>query len=80
LYVDRLEDYLSQMGHLNQISSLAFQLKSDVDFLNHKYMAHQLALLYVNSSTHSGTANTDTIVSILLDKVTLVFSKNARKG
>jgi hypothetical protein len=38
---------LKTVSMLNQIVSLALQLRQDVELPNHKYMAHQVALLYV---------------------------------
>eukprot|EP01137_Pigoraptor_chileana_P001704 Opistho-2@39697 len=43
----RFEDYLTHVGLLNQVTVLCNQLRNDAHTLtNHKYMAHQLALLY----------------------------------
>eukprot|EP01102_Stenamoeba_stenopodia_P017401 TRINITY_DN6222_c0_g3_i1.p1 TRINITY_DN6222_c0_g3~~TRINITY_DN6222_c0_g3_i1.p1 ORF type:complete len:285 (+),score=65.15 TRINITY_DN6222_c0_g3_i1:508-1362(+) len=39
-------EYFSQMAVLNQIYSLSAQLRSDILLSNHKYMSHQIALLY----------------------------------
>ena len=39
-------DYFAQMNSLNQILSLSMQLKQDINLSNHKYIAHQLALLF----------------------------------
>lgn len=35
-----------KMSQLNQVVVLSIQLHSDVDLKNHKYIAHQIALLY----------------------------------
>lgn len=35
------------MNVLNQLVSISLQLQQDIKLTNHKYMAHQLALLYV---------------------------------
>ncbi|KAJ3109729.1 Protein ccc1 [Phlyctochytrium bullatum] len=40
------QDYFKRVSHLNQLSSMALQLRNDIHLTNHKYMAHQLALLY----------------------------------
>jgi hypothetical protein len=37
---------LRQITQLNQVAALAKQLRTDLQLPNHKYMAHQLALLY----------------------------------
>ncbi|KAJ3368861.1 hypothetical protein GGF31_005996 [Allomyces arbusculus] len=37
---------LRHMTVLNQVVALALQLREDVQLANHKYMAHQIALLY----------------------------------
>ena len=39
-------DYYNLMTQLNNLLSMAQQLRSDVNLSNHKYMAHQVALLY----------------------------------
>ena len=40
--------YFAQMAVMNQIIVIAEQLRYDTEHLdNHKYIAHQLALLYV---------------------------------
>lgn len=40
------KDYLQHMAHLQQVVAMAQQLQEDVGTANHKYMAHQIALLY----------------------------------
>jgi hypothetical protein len=40
--------YLRQMSILNQAMSLSLQLRDDIHLTNHKYIAHQIALLYVS--------------------------------
>lgn len=35
------------MSYTNQLVSIALQLQNDLRLTNHKYMAHQTALLYV---------------------------------
>ena len=42
------------MTILNQIINMASQLRQDIHLSNHKYMAHQLALLY-QCLAHAGT-------------------------
>jgi len=37
------------MSSINQLVSIALQLQNDVRLTNHKYMAHQTALLYVSA-------------------------------
>eukprot|EP01052_Picozoa_sp_SAG31_P025354 SAG31_NODE_2218_length_6159_cov_3.265182_2_plen_99_part_00 len=45
----RLADYLSYMSSVNQLLHMAKQLREDVlGGKTHKYMAHQVALLYVS--------------------------------
>src|SRR5437870_13779243 len=39
--------HLHEMTIVNQLVSMALQLQQDINLTNHKYMAHQLALLYV---------------------------------
>jgi hypothetical protein len=41
-----MSDMLQRMNLLNQVITLATQLKDDLLLTNHKYMAHQMALLY----------------------------------
>ena len=44
-----LAGYFQHLGMLNQLITLSHQLNSDAFNLgNHKYMAHQTALLYVS--------------------------------
>ncbi|CAG8479321.1 5566_t:CDS:2 [Paraglomus occultum] len=38
--------HLHEMTIVNQLVSMALQLQQDINLTNHKYMAHQLALLY----------------------------------
>ena len=41
--------YFQHLGMLNQLITLSHQLNSDAfNLTNHKYMAHQTALLYVS--------------------------------
>lgn len=48
--VDLLAGYFLHLGMLNQLITLSHQLNSDAfNLTNHKYMAHQTALLYVRS-------------------------------
>jgi len=43
-----MDEYFTTLGTVQQVVSLAHQINSDVTALdNHKYIAHQLALLYV---------------------------------
>jgi hypothetical protein len=42
--------YFTRLNTLNQIMSLALQLRQDLNLTNHKYMAHQLALLHQSVS------------------------------
>lgn len=42
-----LKAYLKQITQLNQVMGMAQQLRNDISLKNHKYIAHQLALLYV---------------------------------
>ncbi|KAG0349407.1 hypothetical protein BG004_006436 [Podila humilis] len=42
-----LEAHFRQMSYTNQLVSIALQLQNDIRLTNHKYMAHQTALLYV---------------------------------
>ncbi|KAJ3214464.1 hypothetical protein HDU67_001649 [Dinochytrium kinnereticum] len=39
-------DHFQRMTNLNQLTAMALQLRNDLKLTNHKYMAHQLALLY----------------------------------
>eukprot|EP00741_Cyanophora_paradoxa_P011304 tig00020554_g10918.t2 len=41
-----LKDYLQHLGVLNQTIVMASQLREDMHLSNHKYIAHQIALLY----------------------------------
>ncbi|KAF9581510.1 hypothetical protein BGW38_001444 [Lunasporangiospora selenospora] len=41
-----LEAHFRQMSCTNQLVSLSLQLQNDIRLTNHKYMAHQIALLY----------------------------------
>ncbi|KAI9239327.1 MAG: hypothetical protein BYD32DRAFT_411538 [Podila humilis] len=41
-----LEAHFRQMSYTNQLVSIALQLQNDLRLTNHKYMAHQTALLY----------------------------------
>ncbi|GJJ69931.1 hypothetical protein EMPS_02280 [Entomortierella parvispora] len=41
-----IEAHFRQMSSINQLVSIALQLQNDVRLTNHKYMAHQTALLY----------------------------------
>ncbi|TPX30927.1 hypothetical protein SmJEL517_g05616 [Synchytrium microbalum] len=41
-----IRNYLYQVNQLNQMVAMALQLHVDVNLQNHKYIAHQLALLY----------------------------------
>ncbi|KAI8606139.1 hypothetical protein EDD21DRAFT_361773 [Dissophora ornata] len=41
-----LEAHLRQMSSINQLVSLALQLQNDLRLTNHKFIAHQVALLY----------------------------------
>ncbi|CAG8481238.1 19178_t:CDS:2 [Dentiscutata erythropus] len=43
--VDALAHF-NEMNVLNQLASISLQLQQDIKLQNHKYMAHQLALLY----------------------------------
>ena len=46
-----LKEYLRQVNYWNQVTALCSQISDDVDVPgNHKYMAHQLALLYQSIS------------------------------
>lgn len=43
------EGYFSRMASLHQVASLAAQINNDArSMTNHKYLAHQMALLYVS--------------------------------
>lgn len=39
--------HFHEMTIRNQLVSVSLQLQQDIKLTNHKYMAHQLALLYV---------------------------------
>ncbi|KAF9964882.1 hypothetical protein BGZ70_005797 [Mortierella alpina] len=41
-----LEGHLRQMASVNQLVSIALQLQNDLRLPNHKFIAHQVALLY----------------------------------
>ncbi|KAK3812021.1 MAG: hypothetical protein J3Q66DRAFT_349163 [Benniella sp.] len=41
-----LEAHLRQMSSINQLVSMALQLQNDLRLTNHKFIAHQIALLY----------------------------------
>ncbi|KAG0238199.1 hypothetical protein BGX31_003335 [Mortierella sp. GBA43] len=41
-----LEAHLRQMSSINQLVSMALQLQNDLKLTNHKFIAHQIALLY----------------------------------
>ncbi|KAF9428837.1 hypothetical protein BGZ94_000844 [Podila epigama] len=41
-----LEAHFRQMSYTNQLVSIALQLQNDIRLTNHKYIAHQAALLY----------------------------------
>ncbi|KAK9729618.1 hypothetical protein K7432_000136 [Basidiobolus ranarum] len=43
-----VQDHFSHMSLMNQVVSTALQLQKDIGISNHKYIAHQLALLYVS--------------------------------
>jgi len=43
---DSFVEYFKYMGVMNQVMSLCRQIQSDVQSGQHKYMAHQIALLY----------------------------------
>ena len=48
-----LDRYCTKLAELQQVITLAHQLNGDVVTLdNHKYIAHQLALLYVRSKSY----------------------------
>jgi hypothetical protein len=40
--------HLRQMSSINQLVSIAIQLQNDLRLTNHKFIAHQIALLYVS--------------------------------
>ncbi|RUS13461.1 hypothetical protein BC937DRAFT_95279 [Endogone sp. FLAS-F59071] len=42
-----IHSHFHQMNLTNQLVSIALQLQNDLRLTNHKYMAHQLALLYI---------------------------------
>lgn len=39
------------MSTMNQLTSIALQLQNDIKLTNHKFVAHQVALLYVSQSS-----------------------------
>ncbi|KAI1315065.1 hypothetical protein EDD11_001358 [Mortierella claussenii] len=41
-----IEAHFRQMSTINQLVSIALQLQNDLRLSNHKFMAHQVALLY----------------------------------
>ncbi|KAG0376503.1 hypothetical protein BGX24_007643 [Mortierella sp. AD032] len=41
-----MEAHLRQMSSINQLVSIAIQLQNDLRLSNHKFIAHQIALLY----------------------------------
>ncbi|KAF9906252.1 hypothetical protein EC991_000815 [Linnemannia zychae] len=41
-----MEAHLRQMSSINQLVSIAIQLQNDLRLTNHKFIAHQIALLY----------------------------------
>ncbi|KAG0296203.1 hypothetical protein BGZ96_009998 [Linnemannia gamsii] len=41
-----MEAHLRQMSSINQLVSIAIQLQNDLRLANHKFIAHQIALLY----------------------------------
>ncbi|KAF9930843.1 hypothetical protein FBU30_011210 [Linnemannia zychae] len=41
-----IEAYFRQMSCINQLTSIALQLQNDIRLTNHKFVAHQVALLY----------------------------------
>jgi len=53
---DMFDEYISQIALLNQLSNIAAQLRHDiVRYRNHKYIAHQIALLYQTLGQLGGT-------------------------
>ena len=46
--------YLRQCTLMNQVLTMCIQLRNDLQLPNHKYMAHQIALLYVRVRTLVG--------------------------
>ncbi|KAJ3101731.1 hypothetical protein HDU97_001081 [Phlyctochytrium planicorne] len=40
------KDHFARMSALNQLTAMSLQLRNDLKLTNHKYIAHQLALLY----------------------------------
>ncbi|KAG0078998.1 hypothetical protein BGZ90_003802 [Linnemannia elongata] len=41
-----IEAHFRQMSSINQLTSIALQLQNDIKLTNHKFVAHQVALLY----------------------------------
>lgn len=58
------------MNVLNQLVSISLQLQQDIKLTNHKYMAHQLALLYVILIYYLF----DIIVILIIDSILLFIS------
>ncbi|XP_067889328.1 uncharacterized protein si:ch211-218d20.15 [Heterodontus francisci] len=57
-----LDDYFSHIGKLNQLLVLSQQLEGDVQHLgSHKYIAHQLSVLYKVLNYFSGYVNLDVL-------------------
>ncbi|XP_078401232.1 uncharacterized protein LOC144682612 [Cetorhinus maximus] len=55
-----LDDYFSHIGKLNQLLVLSQQLEDDVQHLgSHKYIAHQLSVLYKVLNYFSGSVSLD---------------------
>ncbi|KAF9094661.1 hypothetical protein BGX23_001774 [Mortierella sp. AD031] len=44
-----MEAHLRQMSSINQLVSIAIQLQNDLRLTNHKFIAHQIALLYAGA-------------------------------
>jgi hypothetical protein len=53
-FVTLLIDYLSVLSSMNQSRVLASQVAATVRTGQHKYLAHEMAILYVRHCQHSG--------------------------
>lgn len=67
-----LPSHLAKMNLLNQCIGMGTQLYKDVNGLrNHKYLAHQIALLYVSSTRDGNTVSTLVHLPLPVPAITL---------
>lgn len=75
--VGDVKDYLAQTALLNQVLSLAVQVSVDVRNGHHKYMAHQIALLYQSiASIGASLAKFKFRIEAIFDEVKTVTESN----